>query len=135
MCANTVSGETQEHRCTLPSEVNVYTCVSQYVQVFQTHPRIFCPSSQFMCPISTFSPVFLLLLLLLEDLLRAGGGDVQESPGCVGVQLLLVTTQRPNIHHPHHLPLLIEGEKCRGSVPKGQYGQGGGLFSTHQSSF
>lgn len=60
-----------------------------------------------LCPVSTFSPAFLLLLsLLLEDLLCAGGRDVQESPGCVWVQLFLVTTQRPNIHHSHHLPLL-----------------------------
>lgn len=46
--------------------------------------------------------------LLLQSLLRAGGGDVQESPGCVGVELLLVTAQRPNVHHPHHL--LLSGE-------------------------
>lgn len=45
------------------------------------------------------------MLLLLEDLLRAGGRDVQEPPGCAGVQLLLVPTQRPHVHHSHHLPL------------------------------
>lgn len=50
----------------------------------------------------------LLLLLLLEDLLSAGGRDVQEPPGSTGVQLLLVPTQRPHVHHPHHLLLLRE---------------------------
>lgn len=51
----------------------------------------------------TFVPVS--LLPLLEDLLCAGGRDVQEPPGCAGVQLVLVPTQCPHIHHPHHLPL------------------------------
>lgn len=78
-----------------------------------------------LCPVSTFSPAS----LLLEDLLCAGGRDVQESPGCVWVQLFLVTTQRPNIHHSHHLPLLRWREEQR-SVPKRQYGEGGGLFYT-----
>lgn len=77
-------------------------------------------SSQFVsAPRRTFSPA-LLLPLLLEDLLSAGSGDVQESPGCVGVQLLLVTTQGPNVHHPQHL-LLRRGEESRGSGPKRQY--------------
>ena len=67
------------------------------------------PSSQLACPMSACSSA-LLLFLLLEGLLRAGGGDVQESPGCAGIQLLLIPTQRPNIHHPHHLLLLREEE-------------------------
>lgn len=54
------------------------------------------------------------MLLLLEDLLSAGGRDVQEPPGSTGVQLLLVPTQRPHIHHPHHL-LLLREEKRRNS--------------------
>ena len=40
-----------------------------------------------------------------EHLLSAGGRHVQQSPGSMGVQLLLVTTQRPNIHHPQDLLL------------------------------
>lgn len=59
----------------------------------------------------TFVPVS--LPPLLEDLLCAGGRDVQEPPGCAGVQLLLVPTQRPHIHHPHHLPLHTCGEKTK----------------------
>lgn len=58
--------------------------------------------SLFLCACA-FEPVS--LLPCLEDLLCAGGRDVQEPPGCTGVQLLLVPTQRPHIHHPHHLPL------------------------------
>lgn len=57
MCANTVSGITQEHGCTLPSDVKVYICGSQCVQVFQAHPRIFCPSSQFVSRIDLFTCV------------------------------------------------------------------------------
>ena len=40
-----------------------------------------------------------------EDLLRAGGGDVQQSPGGVRVELLLVPTQSPHVHDPLHLVL------------------------------
>lgn len=53
------------------------------------------------------------LLFLLEDLLRAGGRDVQEPPGCAGVQLLLVPTQRPHVHHSHHLPLDHVEKRCQ----------------------
>lgn len=94
-----------------------YICVNQHVHVFRPHPRISCPSSQLVHPVSTFYtcvPPLLLLLLVLEGLLSARGGDVQESPGRVGVELLLVTTQRPHIHHPHDLPLLRRGRRAEG---------------------
>ena len=93
--------------------------MSQYVQVFHPHACIFRHCSQFVCPRWTFSPA----VFILEDLLGAGGGDVQESPGCIRVQLLLVTTQCPNIHHPHHF-LLWKEVKSRGSDQKSKRGGG-----------
>ncbi|KAF3834803.1 hypothetical protein F7725_027361 [Dissostichus mawsoni] len=53
-----------------------------------------------------------------EDLLGAGGGDVQKSPGGVRVQLLLVPTQSPHGPPPpaslgvsdHHHQLSLEGD-------------------------
>lgn len=59
------------------------------------------------------SVVSMFRLLLLEDLLRAGGRDVQQPPGCAGVQLLLVPTQRPHVHHSHHLPLDDVEKRCQ----------------------
>lgn len=64
---------------------------------------------QYLC----LSVVSMLPRLLLEDLLRARGRDVQEPPGCAGVQLLLVPTQRPHVHHSHHLPLDDVEKRCQ----------------------
>lgn len=50
-------------------------------------------------------------VLVSEDLFSAGGRDIQESPGCVGVQLLLVSTQGPHVHHPQHLVLWFKQTK------------------------
>lgn len=56
--ANKASGITQEHGCTLPSDVKyIYICGSQCLQVFQAHPCTFCPSSQLVFHIDLFTCV------------------------------------------------------------------------------
>lgn len=46
-----------------------------------------------------------------EDLLGTGGGDVQKPPGCVGVELVLVSAERPHVQHAQHL-VLPRWERC-----------------------
>lgn len=48
-----------------------------------------------------------------EDLLRARGWDVQQPPGSIGVELLLVSTQSPNIHHPEDFLLRTRSQTHR----------------------
>lgn len=107
----------QEYGFTLPSLsscIYIYMCLwaSVCADIFRHILVFFC--AVFSVYVSKMDLFTLRSSLLLEDLLGAGGGDVQQSPGCVGIQLLLVTTQGPNIHHPHHL-LLVRGEKSKGS--------------------
>lgn len=52
-----------------------------------------------------------------EDLLCAGSRDVQEPPGCIRVELILVTAQRPHVQHTQHLVLHKKGWlKARGQI-------------------
>lgn len=92
-CANTVSG-VPALRCLVSEWVGVHK--------YSRHNPV---CSALVLSLRSPAIFFLLLLLLLKHLLSAGSWDVQESPGCVRVQLLLVTTQRPNVHHPQHLLL------------------------------
>lgn len=50
---------------------------------------------------------------VLEDLLCARGRDVKQPPGSVWVELLLVSTQSPHVHHPEHFILQRDEHESR----------------------
>lgn len=108
-------------RCCKKTESEAVSLVQHYFTVFlllsETASHLTVPLSPVFCSqpavgalsaYSTFSPGLRVFCAnpVSEDLFRAGGGDVEQSPSSVGVELLLVSTQSPHVHHPEHFFLM-----------------------------
>lgn len=59
--------------------------------------------------------------LCSEDLLCAGGGDVQEPPGRIGVELILVSAEGPHVQHSQYLVLQNQGRVRAGGREQAQH--------------